>query len=87
VTTQLTTQATLEHHILDYEELQPLVNYYAQVNDPARAKCYQQLLDMANGRYDFSQATLNELVGRSRDLDVQPMSFGQWFSRVWQSAS
>ncbi|KAL2202819.1 NAD(P)-binding protein [Sarocladium strictum] len=79
--------ATLQHHILDYDELQPLLNYYIQANNNARALTYQQMLDVADGRYDFSQASLNDLVRRSRGLDVQPMSFMQWFSGIWQSTS
>lgn len=80
-------KATLQHHILDHNELQPLLTYYVQVNNNARALAYQQMLDVADGRYDFSQASLNDLVRRSRELDVQPMTFMQWFSRIWQSTS
>lgn len=82
---ELTIQATLEHRILAYAELEPLVNYYLQSNETSRAISAQEMLDIANGRYDFSHASLNDVVGRSSQLDVQPMSFGQWFARIWQA--
>jgi hypothetical protein len=83
---QLTIPATLEHRVLEYTEIQPLLDYYRQTHDARRVCVMQELLDVADGRYDFSTASLNEVVTRSRSLDVQPMTFLQWFSSIWQAA-
>ncbi|KAH8170578.1 isoflavone reductase family protein [Sarocladium implicatum] len=80
------TNTTLEHRVLEYTDIQPLLDYYRQTHDARRVCVMQELLDVADGRYDFSTASLNEVVTRSRSLDVQPMTFLQWFSSIWQAA-
>lgn len=60
-------------------------SYYAQLGDYDKVAYYQRLLATANGRYDFSQATLNEAVNRSNSVNVQPVTFGAWLTSVWQT--
>ena len=84
---QLTIIATLTQRTLGYTEIQSLLGYYGQVQDERRVCVLQELQDVADGRYDFSNASLNDLVARGRNMDVQPMTFLQWFSSIWQAAT
>ncbi|RGP69416.1 hypothetical protein FLONG3_7749 [Fusarium longipes] len=51
-----------------------LATAYYEQGDYAKVMFYQQLRATVEGRYDFSQASLNDLV------NVQPQSFRQWLS-------
>ncbi|KAK5987175.1 hypothetical protein PT974_11295 [Cladobotryum mycophilum] len=71
-------------HVQQHAELQAYLTYYAQLGDFDKVAYYQRLLATANGRYDFSQATLNETVNRSSHVDVQPVTFSIWLANIWQ---
>ncbi|KAF4955123.1 hypothetical protein FSARC_11924 [Fusarium sarcochroum] len=57
-----------------------LINGYYQQEDYARVAFYQQLQTTVEGRYDFGQTSLNDLINESPYVDVQPRSFRQWLS-------
>ncbi|KAH9999751.1 NAD(P)-binding protein [Xylariaceae sp. FL0662B] len=63
-----------------YNELISWLRYYEQNRDEARWFAMQHLVQTANGRYNFGEANLNELV------DVQPVSFQQWLYDTWGPA-
>ncbi|XP_044721326.1 nmrA-like family domain-containing protein [Hirsutella rhossiliensis] len=68
-----------------YAELQAYLSYCAHSGDVQRVAYYQRLLATANGRYDFSRATLNEAIERSDLVDVQPLKLSQWLMNMLQS--
>ncbi|KJZ79615.1 hypothetical protein HIM_01084 [Hirsutella minnesotensis 3608] len=68
-----------------FADLQTCLGYCAQTGDADRAAYYQRLMATANGRYDFSRASLNEAIDRSDIVDMQPLSLSQWLVTVWQS--
>ncbi|KAI6089839.1 NAD(P)-binding protein [Hypoxylon rubiginosum] len=63
-----------------YEEIEQWLRYYEQNRDEARWYSMQHLLQTANGRYNFSEANLNDAV------DLQPTSFRQWLYDNWGPA-
>lgn len=75
---------TFARHIRQHAEIQAYLSYYAQMGEFERVAYYQRLLATANGRYDFSQATLNEAVNQSAHVDVRPASFSAWLGSIWQ---
>lgn len=75
--------AVFTQHVQQHAELETYLNYYAQLCDYDKVAYYQRLLATANGRYDFSQATLNEAVNRSNSVDVQPVTFSAWLASIW----
>jgi hypothetical protein len=46
----------------------------------ARVAFYQQLQATVEGRYDFGQTSLNDMVDASPSVDVQPMRFRDWLA-------
>ncbi|KAG5951685.1 hypothetical protein E4U53_002498 [Claviceps sorghi] len=77
--------AAFEHHVRQPAQLQALSNYYAQVGEDDKLAYYQQLVATTNGRYDFSKASLNDALEKSRHGDVQPMTLARWLTNIWQS--
>ncbi|KAI0472579.1 isoflavone reductase [Xylariaceae sp. FL0804] len=63
-----------------YEELVSWLGYYQGIHDEIRWYSMQHLLQTANGRYSFSEANLNHLVG------FEPMGFRQWLYNNWSAA-
>ncbi|KAJ3528009.1 hypothetical protein NM208_g10421 [Fusarium decemcellulare] len=61
-------------------DLPQLVSGYYQQGDYGRVTFYQQLQATVEGRYDFGQTSLNDLVNSSPYIDVQPRSFRQWLA-------
>ncbi|PHH67745.1 hypothetical protein CDD80_561 [Ophiocordyceps camponoti-rufipedis] len=59
-------------------ELQAYAAHYSRAGDSSRAAYYHRLLATANGRYDFSHATLNDAIARSDLGEVQPLTLAQW---------
>ncbi|KAF4591888.1 isoflavone reductase family protein [Ophiocordyceps camponoti-floridani] len=59
-------------------ELQAYAAHHSRAGDSARAAYYHRLLATANGRYDFSHATLNDAIARSDLGEVQPLTLAQW---------
>ncbi|KAJ4133563.1 hypothetical protein NW768_005149 [Fusarium equiseti] len=57
-----------------------LATAYYQQGDYSKVVFYQQLKATVEGRYDFSQASLNDLINSSSRVNVQPQSFRQWLS-------
>ncbi|KAJ4028181.1 hypothetical protein NW752_000436 [Fusarium irregulare] len=55
-----------------------LATAYYQQGDSSKVVFYQQLKATVEGRYDFSQATLNDLINASSRVNVQPQTFRQW---------
>ncbi|CAF3562863.1 unnamed protein product, partial [Fusarium graminearum] len=51
-----------------------------QQGDYPKYLFYRQLQVTVEGRYDFSQASLNDLVNASSRVNVQPANFRQWLS-------
>ncbi|KAG5919451.1 hypothetical protein E4U42_006520 [Claviceps africana] len=76
--------ATFEHHVRQPAELQALCNYCSRVGEDDRRAYYQQLIATTNGRYDFSKASLNEALEKSRHGDVHPMTLARWLANVCQ---
>ncbi|ODA80272.1 hypothetical protein RJ55_03230 [Drechmeria coniospora] len=72
-------------HTRSTSELQAYLNYHVEAGDVDRVAYYQRLLATANGRYDFSRATLNEAIERSDLVEVQPLRLSQWLINMWQS--
>ncbi|KAI0179147.1 NAD(P)-binding protein [Hypoxylon sp. FL1284] len=64
-----------------YDEIEQWLRYYQQTQDEPRWYSMQHILQTANGRYNFSEANLNEAV------DIQPTSFRQWLWSVWGPAT
>jgi hypothetical protein len=77
--------AVFTRHVQQPAELETWLTYYVQLGDYGKVAYYQRLLATANGRYDFSQATLNEAVNRSNSVNIQPVTFGAWLTSVWQT--
>ncbi|OTA00772.1 hypothetical protein A9Z42_0010590 [Trichoderma parareesei] len=75
--------AVFTRHVHQYAELEAYLSYSAQLCDFDKVAYYQRLLATANGRYDFSQATLNEIVNRSNSVHVQPVTFSAWLASIW----
>jgi nucleoside-diphosphate-sugar epimerase len=73
-----------QHQKWQYNELNSGIHYFTQTGEYDKVARYQRLLATADGRYDFSRATLNEAVGASGALNVRPMTFGQWLTSIWQ---
>ncbi|KAI1131386.1 hypothetical protein F5Y10DRAFT_233571 [Nemania abortiva] len=60
-----------------YAEIIAWIDYYENHSDEERWLAMQQLLQIADGRYTFESANLNELV------DFEPMGFRQWLYDNW----
>lgn len=75
---------TFNSQILHHPDLTMYHNHYMRTNDYERASYYQRLLTTADGRYDFSRASLNEIVANSPVVNVQPLTFAQWMASAWQ---
>jgi hypothetical protein len=73
------------HQILQYPDLAVYHNHATGMGDFARAAYYQRMMATADGRYDFPEATLNDLVNASPTVDVQPLGFAQWLASVSQA--
>ncbi|KAM3511575.1 hypothetical protein MY11210_004793 [Beauveria gryllotalpidicola] len=71
-----------QSHILSYQELATHIAYNTEVGDYSRLAYLQRNLETANGRYDFSRASLNDAVDRSRRIRVHPVNFAQWLATV-----
>ncbi|KAI1497090.1 hypothetical protein F5X99DRAFT_421595 [Biscogniauxia marginata] len=63
-----------------YQDLLSWLQYYEQHHDNARWYFMQHLVQTANGRYNFGEANLNDLV------DVEPVPFRQWLETNWGPA-
>jgi hypothetical protein len=77
--------AVFTRHVQQHAELETYLTYSAQLCDYDKVAYYQRLLATANGRYDFSQASLNEAVNRSSSVNVQPLTFSAWLASIWQA--
>ncbi|KAM3564244.1 hypothetical protein MY1884_000866 [Beauveria asiatica] len=69
-----------QSHILSYQELVTHIAYNTEVGNYNRVAYLQRSLETANGRYDFSRASLNDAVDRSRRIRVHPVNFSQWLT-------
>ncbi|KAF5022792.1 hypothetical protein F66182_5156 [Fusarium sp. NRRL 66182] len=61
-------------------DLPELITGFYQQGDFARVTFYQQIQATVEGRYDFGQTSLNDLVNSSPYVNVQPRSFRQWLN-------
>lgn len=75
---------TFQSQILHYPDLALYYDHHVRTEDYTRASYYQRLLTTADGRFDFSRASLNEIVANSPVVNVQPLTFAQWMASVWQ---
>ncbi|KAM5352400.1 hypothetical protein ACJ41O_005123 [Fusarium nematophilum] len=57
-----------------------LISAYYEQGDYDRVAFYQRLQATTEGRYDFGQPSLNDLVNASPYVDVRPRSFRQWLA-------
>jgi hypothetical protein len=64
-----------------YNELNDWLQYYEQSQDWSKWFQMQQLIQTANGRYQFSEHNLNDMV------DVQPIGLRTWLSNMWPPIS
>lgn len=69
-----------------YQDAVAQAEYCQQSEEWARWHYFQRLLATANGRYNFRQANLNELLGQANLMDPRPMRFREWVEGVWGSA-
>lgn len=69
-----------------YQEALAQAEYCQQNEEWARWHYFQRLLATANGRYNFRQANLNEMVAQANLMDPGPMRFREWVETVWGSA-
>lgn len=75
---------TFNSQVLHYPDLALYHSHYVRIEDYERAAYYQRLLATADGRYDFSRASLNEIVANSPVVNVQPLTFAQWMTSQWR---
>ncbi len=61
--------------------LQDALTYARAVGDQAREARVHHLITTAEGRYDFVNTNLNQL------LTMRPESFRDWLLRVWSSST
>ncbi|PMD21636.1 NAD(P)-binding protein [Hyaloscypha hepaticicola] len=66
-----------------YKDLQAPIDYNLDQEGLDRWYYLQRLLTIANGRYSFRQANLNETVDRTENVGVTPERFRDWLQRVW----
>lgn len=69
-----------------YQDAVVQAEYCQQNEEWARWHYFQRLLATANGRYNFRQANLNELLNQANLMDPRPMRFREWVEGVWGSA-
>ncbi|KAF4982894.1 hypothetical protein FZEAL_1590 [Fusarium zealandicum] len=72
------TNAAFQHTQWRFGDLDQWIGAFYAQGEYEKAFFYQRLAATVEGRYDFSQATLNDLVNASRYVNVQPRSFRQW---------
>ncbi|KAI0601262.1 hypothetical protein F4775DRAFT_439590 [Biscogniauxia sp. FL1348] len=63
-----------------YQDLVSWLQYHEQQHNDAERRFMEHLVQTANGRYDFRDANLNDMV------DVQPVRFRQWLETHWGPA-
>ncbi|KAK2603567.1 hypothetical protein QQS21_004247 [Conoideocrella luteorostrata] len=73
------------HYLRTAAELQSYLTYYDQSGDGKKAAYYQRLVATANGRYDFSVASLNGALEKQSPGGFQPMTFFRWLAYIGQS--
>ncbi|KAJ4194502.1 hypothetical protein NW767_010006 [Fusarium falciforme] len=61
-------------------DLPQLVTVSYEQGNFGRVAFYQQLQATVEGRYDFGQTSLNDMVDASPSVDVQPMTFRDWLA-------
>ncbi|KAI1817401.1 isoflavone reductase [Poronia punctata] len=74
------TQMEFEVIIRPYHEIVQWLEYYDRNNDIEKCYAMQHLLQTANGRYNFGDPNLNNLV------NVEPMNFRDWMYNEWGAA-
>lgn len=68
-------------------DLPQLTNMSYEQGDFARVSFYQQLQATVEGRYDFGQTSLNDMVDASPSVDVQPMRFRDWLAAYFPGSA
>ncbi|OIW28876.1 NAD(P)-binding protein [Coniochaeta ligniaria NRRL 30616] len=69
-----------------YQDAVAQAEYCQQNEEWDRWHYFQRLLATANGRYNFRQANLNELLNQANLMDPRAMRFREWVEGVWGSA-
>jgi hypothetical protein len=69
-----------------YQEVVAQAEYCQQNEEWPRWHYFQRLLATADGRYNFRQANLNEILDQANLMDPPPMRFREWVEAVWGSA-
>jgi hypothetical protein len=63
-----------------YSEVVAWLDYYQQNNDAEKWFAMQHLMQTADGRYNFGEANLNDLV------NIEPLGFREWLYQNWGPA-
>ena len=72
--------------IFSYQDAVAQAEFCQQNEEWARWHYFQRLIATANGRYNYRQANLNELLNQANLMDHWPMRFREWLISVWGSA-
>lgn len=67
----------------EYGSITSHLEFSAYTGNWQRWNYFQQLLATANGRYDFGQANLNEMVDAKDGVELVPERFVDWLRRIW----
>lgn len=73
---------TFSHNRCTIQDLPAFIDYAAQTGETEQAAFYQRLLATANGRFDFSRATLNSRIADRQAVDFTPMTFSRWLTQI-----
>ncbi|ETS74867.1 hypothetical protein PFICI_13351 [Pestalotiopsis fici W106-1] len=74
---QEVTRTELEVFSRPYQQLHDWLRYHSDMQDDANARKMIHLIQVADGRYAFTDANLNELV------DFRPLGLRDWLQSTW----
>ncbi|KAM0418864.1 hypothetical protein ACHAPT_012231 [Fusarium lateritium] len=68
-------------------DLPQLITMCYEQGDFDRVTFYQRLQATVEGRYDFGQTSLNDMISASPSVDVQPITFREWLAVYFPGSS
>lgn len=82
----LTSKRTVPFNLVNHEygNIQAHLDYAVDTGDINRWWYFQRLRATADGRYIFTRANLNELLGRAGGVTIAPMRFVDWLRQVYE---
>lgn len=83
---ELTVTVPFSLAVHSYQDAVAHANFCQQNEEWARWHYFQRLIATANGRYNFRQANLNEVLSPANLMDPRPMRFREWVEAVWGPA-